>query len=202
MLTEPRIILASQSKYRAEQLQKLNYPFEQIASECDESPHAAETVLSLVERLAEKKAQFIAEKLNLKNCEQEWVVIGSDQAIALDHHILGKPGSHEIAKQQLLTCSGRVLRVYTSLCVLSKKSPYRQIDVIVTDVIMRTLSEATIEHYLQLEKPYDCAGAIKSEGLGIGLIAGIYGQDPAGLIGLPLIRLTDFLLALEYQVPG
>ncbi len=201
-MIKPRIILASQSKYRAEQLRKLNYPFEQVASECDESPYAGETVLSLVERLAEKKAQCIAEKLDLKNCAHEWVVIGSDQAIALDHHMLGKPGSHEIAKHQLLTCSGRVLRVYTSLCVLSQKSPYRQIDVIVTDVVMRTLSEATIEHYLQLEKPYDCAGAIKSESFGNGLLAGIYSHDPAALVGLPLIRLTDFLLALEYQVPG
>ena len=57
----------------------------------------------------------------------------------------------------------------------------------------RDLSDDEIENYLLLEKPYNCAGAAKSEGLGIALIAKMEGDDPNALIGLPLIALCDLL---------
>jgi septum formation protein len=60
-------------------------------------------------------------------------------------------------------------------------------------VHFRTLDDARIERYLQREKPYDCAGAAKAEGLGIALIARIETQDPTSLIGLPLIALAEML---------
>ena len=41
--------------------------------------------------------------------------------------------------------------------------------------------------------PYDCAGAVKSEGLGIALFEAIESDDPTALIGLPLITLTSML---------
>ena len=57
----------------------------------------------------------------------------------------------------------------------------------------RTLSPAAIERYLRREKPYDCAGAVKSEALGIALFERIDSDDPTALIGLPLIALIDML---------
>jgi septum formation protein len=60
-------------------------------------------------------------------------------------------------------------------------------------VIFRALDEARIQAYLQKEKPYDCAGAARSEGLGIALIERIDTEDPSSLIGLPLIALTQML---------
>src|SRR5439155_106933 len=60
-------------------------------------------------------------------------------------------------------------------------------------VHFRTLDDARIERYLMREKPYDCAGSAKAEGLGIALIARIETDDPTSLIGLPLIALTDML---------
>jgi septum formation protein len=50
------------------------------------------------------------------------------------------------------------------------------------------------------ERPYDCAGAFKSEGLGIALLERIEGDDPNALIGLPLIRLTRLLEAFGVEV--
>jgi septum formation protein len=55
------------------------------------------------------------------------------------------------------------------------------------------LDDTRIEHYLEKEKPYDCAGAAKAEGLGIALIARIESDDPTALIGLPLIALSAML---------
>jgi septum formation protein len=60
-------------------------------------------------------------------------------------------------------------------------------------VHFRTLDDLRIENYLQREKPYDCAGSAKAEGLGIALIARIETEDPTSLIGLPLIALTEML---------
>ena len=59
----------------------------------------------------------------------------------------------------------------------------------------RTLSPAAIEDYLRREQPYDCAGAVKSEALGIALFERIESDDPTALIGLPLIALIDMLRA-------
>jgi predicted house-cleaning NTP pyrophosphatase (Maf/HAM1 superfamily) len=45
------------------------------------------------------------------------------------------------------------------------------------------------------ERPFDCAGSFKSEGLGITLFTRLEGDDPSALIGLPLIRLVAMLEA-------
>jgi septum formation protein len=60
-------------------------------------------------------------------------------------------------------------------------------------VVFRTLDDRTIEKYLNIEKPYDCAASAKAEGLGIALIERIETEDPTSLIGLPLIALTEML---------
>ena len=62
-----------------------------------------------------------------------------------------------------------------------------------TLVTFRNLTSDEIENYLRKEKPYNCAGSAKSEGLGIAIIAKMEGEDPNALIGLPLIALCDFL---------
>ena len=50
-----------------------------------------------------------------------------------------------------------------------------------------------IESYLEKEKPYNCIGSIKSEGLGITLLDEINSSDPTAVIGLPLITLVKML---------
>ncbi|MEW8428478.1 MAG: septum formation inhibitor Maf, partial [gamma proteobacterium symbiont of Ctena orbiculata] len=60
-------------------------------------------------------------------------------------------------------------------------------------VIFRVLQKREIENYLHKEEPYNCAGAFKSEGLGISLFERLEGDDPNALIGLPLIRLIAML---------
>jgi predicted house-cleaning NTP pyrophosphatase (Maf/HAM1 superfamily) len=60
-------------------------------------------------------------------------------------------------------------------------------------VVFRPLSDAQIEQYLLKDKPYNCAGSFKSEGLGISLFEKMEGDDPNALIGLPLIALITML---------
>jgi len=67
------------------------------------------------------------------------------------------------------------------------------VEVVPFSVVFRELSQTQIEHYLQREQPYNCAGSFKSEGLGIALFERLEGDDPNSLIGLPLIRLIRML---------
>lgn len=69
-------------------------------------------------------------------------------------------------------------------------------------VHFRQLSKQNIDHYISLEKPFDCAGSFKSEGLGIVLFTKMQGDDPNSLIGLPLIRLIDCINNIGVDILG
>lgn len=182
-----RLILASTSPFRRELLTRLGLPFDVSAPEVDESPLPGESAPALVERLAELKARSVAER------EPGALVIGSDQAAVLDGEIVGKPGDHRRAVAQLRRASSREVVFYTGLCVLDGASGERQATVERFGVVFRPLTSEMIERYLRREQPYGCAGSFKSEGLGIALFERLEGDDPTGLIGLPLIRLTRML---------
>ena len=58
------------------------------------------------------------------------------------------------------------------------------------------------DSYLRAERPYDCAGSAKSEGLGIALLDEITNDDPTALIGLPLIRTARMIRAAGIRLLG
>ena len=77
-----------------------------------------------------------------------------------------------------------------------------RLDLVPYHVTFRVLSEAQIDRYLHAERPYNCAGSFKSEGLGISLFEAMEGEDPSALIGLPLIQLVSMLRENGVQVLG
>ncbi|MFZ6710435.1 Maf-like protein [Undibacterium sp. TC9W] len=187
---QSRLILASSSVYRRELLARLQFNFESIAPELDESPSPGESPEQTALRLAQQKAEAIA-----KN-QPEAIIIGSDQVATLDGLQIGKPGNHEAALNQLQLMRGREVAFHTALCVLDNRqsapSPL-QIEDVCTIVRFRDLSDAELDAYLRIEQPYDCAGSAKNEGLGIAIIESINSDDPTALTGLPLIALTSML---------
>lgn len=189
-----RLILASTSPFRRELLARLGLPFETRDPDVEETRLAGEDGPMLVARLAELKARAVARR------EPGALIVGSDQAAALDGDILGKPGDHGRATAQLLRASGRTVTFYTGLCLLDGASGRLQIAVEPFRVAFRHLTPAQIDGYLRREQPYQCAGSFKSEGLGIALFERLEGDDPTGLIGLPLIRLTRMLEAAGMAV--
>jgi MAF protein len=190
----PRLILASTSPYRKAILEKLDVPFEVAAPQVDETPLPQESPAQLVQRLAEAKARAVAD------AHRDALVIGSDQVAVIEDRILGKPGDHARAVQQLQQASGRTVQFYTGLCVCNGASGECKSAVEPFDVEFRTLSDELIEDYLQKDQPYNCAGSFKSEGLGIVLFERLHGDDPNTLMGLPLIRLIRLLEAFDYDV--
>ncbi|MBC7940638.1 MAG: septum formation inhibitor Maf [Chitinophagaceae bacterium] len=182
-----RLILASTSRYRQELLSRLRLPFEVVAPDVDEAALPGETPAALAQRLASAKAHAVAA------LHPQAVVIGSDQVCDLDGQALGKPGTHERAQVQLRRLAGRRAVFHTAVAVLRGQPAFAQVQIAAVGVHFRTLSEADIESYLQLDEPYDCAGSAKSEALGIVLVAAIESDDPTALIGLPLIRTAQML---------
>ena len=183
------VVLGSTSRYRRELLARLHLPFEVAAPEVDETPSPGETPHALALRLALAKARAVAAR------HPEAVVIGSDQVADLAGQPLGKPGEHARAVQQLRQMRGQTVVFQTALAVVCQASGFEQVDLAPVRVKFRDLTDEEIEHYLQIENPYDCAGSAKSEGLGIALLEAIDNDDPTALIGLPLIRTARLLRA-------
>jgi len=181
------LILASSSPFRKELLNRLNVAFECHSPEVDESLLSEESADSYVRRLAVAKAQKLA--MDFPGA----IIIGSDQCAVLGDEILGKPGNHLKALEQLKKAQGKTVVFHTGLCVLQPSSSFQQVDNILFRVNFRNLSDRQLEHYLRTEEPYQCAGSFKSEGYGVALFSKMTGDDPTALIGLPLIRLTHML---------
>lgn len=189
------LILASSSPYRRELLQRLRLPFECASPDIDESPLPGESAEQLVRRLAEAKARALAARF------PEHLIIGSDQAAVQGQAILGKPHTLERAMEQLKASSGGSVSFLTGLALLDSASGRCQVDCIPFRVHFRELDEARIRRYLEAERPFDCAGSFKAEGLGVSLFRATEGEDGTSLVGLSLIRLVDMLLAEGVQVP-
>ncbi|RZU45037.1 septum formation protein [Fluviicoccus keumensis] len=191
----PALVLASTSRYRAELLQRLSLEFIQVQPEVEETPLPGESPHDVALRLAEAKARALA------TAYTDHLIIGSDQTAGCDLDIIGKPGSRDRAIGQLLRFSGRSIEFHTGLCLLNTRTGHCRTAVNTTTVTFRSLSEACAERYVDREQPLDCAGSFKAEGLGIALFSRIVSDDPTSLIGLPLITLTQFLLAEGWMLP-
>lgn len=181
------VILASSSPYRRELLSRLGVEFSSVSPDIDESALEGEAPDTLVCRLAEAKARAVA------RAHPHALIIGSDQVATLDDRILGKPGSHDRAVDQLTLAAGKRVSFHTGLCVLNSETGRLHVCSVPYHVEFRDLTREEIERYLQKEQPYNCAGSFKSEGLGICLFKRMEGDDPASLIGLPLIQLVNML---------
>lgn len=189
------LVLASTSPYRRSLLARLGLPFDVERPDVDETRQAGEAAPALAERLAEAKARNVCARR-----PNDWI-IGSDQVAELDGMIFGKPGGFAAAVEQLSASSGRVVNFHTAVC-LRQEASFRCLRMTdLTRVHFRSLGGAEIERYLHAEKPWDCAGSFKSEGLGIALFHAIESRDPTALVGLPLIALAQALREAGCNLP-
>lgn len=191
----PNIILASSSIYRQQLLAKLGIAFSCQSPSVDESPQPQETTEQVVARLSLAKAQAVAQK------HPNAIIIASDQTACTKNQVLGKAGNYQAAFEQLKAQSGQCIDFYTGLVVFNPKNQEYLSAMDLTQVFFRPLSDTQIHNYLMAEKPYDCAGSFKSEGLGICLFERIETQDPNALIGLPLIQLVSLFNQIGISLP-
>lgn len=196
MTSKPSLILGSSSPYRKELLERLHVKFTTDSPQVDETPLKEETPRDLSLRLSRLKARAVAQK------HPGCVVIGSDQVLDLEGKCVGKPGNRENCIKQLEEMAGKTLIFHTAMTVIDA-SGLGHSAVVDTTIKMKELKRKTIEAYVDLEKPFNCAGSAKLEKLGICLISSFQSDDPTAIIGLGLIELTSMLEKCGIEVlPG
>jgi len=181
------VILASSSIFRKQLLSKLGIPFVCISPNIDESRKKGESVKQYVQRLSIEKAKKIA--VDNKNS----VIIGSDEVADLDGDILGKPLTRNKAKNQLKMISGNKVIFRTGLCVINSNTGKYYSSVTNYTIFFKDLSTKVINSYLDNDDVLMCAASIRIEGLAINLVKSMTGRDPSSIMGLPLLRVIDYL---------
>ena len=189
-----RVVLASTSSYRRVLLERLGVPFECADPKIDEAALPGEAPHLSALRLAEAKARAVGPRF------ADALVIGADQVASCEGTRLDKPGNHDNAVRQLTALSGKSASFDTAVVLLDTRTNRLARQVVACRVAFRSLTPRQIENYLRRERPYDCAGSAKAEGLGIALIARIDTEDPTSLVGLPLIALTEMLAQAGHPV--
>lgn len=182
------LVLASTSPYRRRLFEQLGLRFLTAAPRFEEELNQNVAPELLVKHQAAHKAQSLVERY------PDALIIGSDQVFVDPRgRIHGKPGSLQQAEIQLKKMAGHTHTFYTGISVLDSATGHSLTDLATYTVTLKKLSDEEIRCYLEKEKPFDCAGSFKIEGLGIALMDRMEGEDFNSLIGLPLIKLVDLL---------
>ena len=188
------LVLASSSPFRRRLLGQLSVEFRTLNPDIDESPLSDEKPQTLVRRLSIAKARAVVSRAPAA------LIIGSDQVAVHQGAIVGKPRDHADAVAQLLSSSGKTITFFTSVALLNSTNDSLQVDVVPFAVRFRPLTREKIEYYLEREKPYECCGSLRADGLGIALLDQLRGKDPTALIGLPLTVLAQMLEKEGFRV--
>jgi nucleoside triphosphate pyrophosphatase len=153
----------------------------------DETPQAGELPADYVLRLAQAKARAAA---GLAQAEQ--YVVAADTVVVDGNRLLGKPADASEATQMLRQLRGHSHKVYTGIAVLDLATAKMLTDMCLTDVPMRSYTDAEIEEYVRSGDPLDKAGAYAIQHSGfrpVERLGGCY----ASVMGLPLCHLLRLL---------
>ena len=153
-----------------------------------------EAVKDYVKRLSIEKASKIA-------CSnQKSIIIGSDEVADLKGKIIGKPITKKNAKKQLRMLSGNKVVFRTGLCVLNSETGKYYASVSNYNIFFKDLDDNIINKYLENDDVLNCAASIRIEGLAINLVRKMNGADPSSIMGLPLIKLIDYLARFDVDI--
>jgi septum formation protein len=191
----PELILVSTSPYRRQQLEQLGLPFRAVAPKFDESKASLSDPRELVKALAAGKAMSVAADFSNAN------LIASDQAVWVDGEILGKPGTAEAALAQLQKMRQKLHKFYMGL-FLYHTGLQNSKEFLLSGAgrFRRDLTDDELRAYIEMDKPFDCAGSARIEGRGIMLYDSLRCDDWSAIIGLPLMALTTALRQWGYPI--
>ena len=151
-----KLILASNSPRRKEILEKFNYEFDVIVSNCEEETleniDNNDIINTLVRKNCYRKAKAVANKI-----ASQAIVIGADTVVALDSVCILKPQNFCEAFLFLKRLSGREHTVKTAISVVGMD--FELTEIFETRVKFRELEDSEIENYIEKFQPLDKAGA-------------------------------------------
>jgi septum formation protein len=186
-MSKPSLLLASNSPRRRELLSCFQFDFRVSPVSINEDPLPGENPGDYVLRLAETKGRAAA-----GNAQPGELIISADTTVADGSLILGKPQNEAEARDMLYQLRDRFHQVYTALAVLEPQSGQIETSLAVSDVHMRSYTEAEVAAYIATHDPFDKAGsyAIQHEGFHpVDELHGCY----SNVVGLPLCHLARLL---------
>ncbi len=180
-----KLLLASASPRRQELLASLNFPFEVVKIDCDESYPKDLATKDIAAFVAKTKAEAY------KDLKENEILLTSDTIVALEDEILLKPKNANEAFEMLKKLSGKTHQVYTSICITTLDNLITETDG--ADATMQIISDAEINYYIEKYKPFDKAGSYGiQEWLGMSKIENINGSYYS-IMGLPTHLVYKYL---------
>ncbi len=196
-MTVPQIHLASKSARRQQLLRQLGIDFDVLrlreapGRERDvvEGARDAEPPLHYVERMARTKVVAGWQRMQQRSLPER-PVLSADTEVVLNGVIFGKPSDADDAKRMLKVLSGQTHQVITAVAVRWKDRT--DVEVSISKVAFRALTDQEIDHYVATGEPDDKAGAYAIQGKAAAFITRIDGSF-SGVVGLPLAETAELL---------
>ena len=181
------IILASNSPRRRELLGGLGLPFEvKVLPDIEESYPNDLTVSQIAEFISTEKAAAYRELMADND-----LIITADTVVIVGDEVMGKPVDAADARRMLKKLSGVTHQVTTGVS-LTTKTNQRHFSV-TTGVTFKQLTDEEINHYIEVYKPYDKAGAYGiQEWIGYVGVTCLHGSY-FNVMGLPVQRIYNEL---------
>lgn len=193
-----KLILGSTSVYRKELMLKLGIPFDTMKPSCDEDTLKKGLLAQNKSPLEVAEGLALAKAASLNKEFKHAVVIGGDQLVDFDGHIIGKSKTIEKAKEQLQSMSGRTHNLITSIAILHEEQKWTLNHI--SKMKMKKLTPQEIENYIRIDLPLDCAGSYKIERSGICLFEKIETDDFSAIQGLPMMWISQKLKEIGYEL--
>ena len=200
-ITRLPIILGSSSPRRRELLANLGLDFTIVKPETEEKPKSGEHPQDYVARNAREKNQWIGDQAK-RSHPQGALVISADTIVVIEDKILEKPANPIEAKAMLSALSGKTHTVLTAVRISRVTSAGEDLAkefTVATDVLIKPLSGAEMDGYIETGEPFDKAGGYAAQGLGSFMVQEIHGSF-SNVVGLPLAELAG-VLQQDFGVP-
>jgi septum formation protein len=165
---------------------------EVIVSGVDESAITAADTATLVQRLANRKASDVSERIH-----GEALILGCDSLLEFGGEPLGKPVSADEAATRWKALRGRRGILHTGHCLYEAATSRVSVSTVKTFVHFADITDEEIELYVGTGEPLAVAGGFTIDALGGWFIEGISG-DHHNVVGLSLPVLRRMLRELGY----
>jgi len=191
--TAPTIWLASKSPRRRLLLQEANIPHDAVNSGLDDGNliQGNITIEMWTIALAYLKAKSAA--IKLQKMGHRGIVLGADTLVSHQGIAIGQPADIQQARQIINTLNNTIHDVITGVAIINIESDSRTLFADVTKVYIGDIDNSKINEYLSTDLWEGKAGAYNlSDRINAGWPITIQG-DPGTVMGLPMIRLTNYL---------
>lgn len=188
----PTFVLASASPARRRLLQSAGIEPVVCQSDFDESQVQLPHPVPLVETLALKKAETVANQFS------DALILGCDSVLSVRGEIHGKPTNAEEAIARWQQMRGTMGVLYTGHALIDVTNNQTVVRHDTTNVYFANVSDRAIQAYVATGEPLTCAGCFALEGRG-GLFVEKLEGCHSNVIGLSLPLLRHMLRQLGYD---